>query len=110
MEDLWVFNAESIARSIAALDIPVVSAIGHEIDVTISDFVADLSANPLCGCRGLLSQTVKSYIRSSRANTGVYSLRFVHRFGSVVYPSISELWDWSTRSAIVSKRRSVWTT
>jgi exodeoxyribonuclease VII large subunit len=44
MEDLWVFNAESIARSIAALEIPVVSAIGHEIDVTISDFVADLRA------------------------------------------------------------------
>lgn len=44
MEDLWVFNAESIARSIAALEIPVVSAIGHEIDVTISDLVADLRA------------------------------------------------------------------
>ncbi len=44
MEDLWVFNAESIARSIAALEIPVVSAIGHEIDVSITDFVADLRA------------------------------------------------------------------
>ena len=44
MEDLWVFNAESIARAIAATDIPVVSAIGHEIDVSISDFVADLRA------------------------------------------------------------------
>ena len=44
MEDLWVFNAESIARSIAALEIPVVSAIGHEIDMSITDFVADLRA------------------------------------------------------------------
>ena len=44
MEDLWVFNAESIARSIAALEIPVVSAIGHEIDVSLTDFVADLRA------------------------------------------------------------------
>ena len=44
MEDLWVFNAESIARAIAAIEIPVVSAIGHEIDVSISDFVADLRA------------------------------------------------------------------
>ena len=44
MEDLWVFNAESIARSIAAIRIPVVSAVGHEIDVSIADFVADLRA------------------------------------------------------------------
>jgi exodeoxyribonuclease VII large subunit len=44
MEDLWVFNAESIARLIAAFAIPVVSAIGHEIDVSITDFVADLRA------------------------------------------------------------------
>jgi exodeoxyribonuclease VII large subunit len=44
MEDLWVFNAESIARLIAAFEIPVVSAIGHEIDVSITDFVADLRA------------------------------------------------------------------
>ena len=44
MEDLWVFNAESIARAIADSAIPVVSAIGHDIDVSISDFVADLRA------------------------------------------------------------------
>ena len=44
MEDLWVFNAESIARAIADSEIPVVSAIGHDIDVSISDFVADLRA------------------------------------------------------------------
>ena len=44
MEDLWVFNAEAIARAIAAMEVPVVSAIGHEIDVSISDFVADLRA------------------------------------------------------------------
>ncbi len=44
MEDLWVFNAESIARAVAALDVPVVSAIGHEIDVAMTDFIADLRA------------------------------------------------------------------
>ena len=44
MEDLWVFNAESIARAIADIETPIVSAIGHEIDVSISDFVADLRA------------------------------------------------------------------
>jgi exodeoxyribonuclease VII large subunit len=44
MEDLWEFNEEIVARTIADVDVPVVSAIGHEIDFTICDFVADLRA------------------------------------------------------------------
>jgi exodeoxyribonuclease VII large subunit len=44
IEDLWSFNDESVARTIAASPIPLVSAIGHETDFTIADFVADLRA------------------------------------------------------------------
>ena len=83
MEDLWAFNDEALARAIAAAPVPVVSAIGHEIDFTIADFVADrraatptAAAEMLAPVRGdLIADLAKVSQRISRALGAVVQTR-----------------------------------
>jgi exodeoxyribonuclease VII large subunit len=75
LEDLWTFNSESVARAIAASSVPIVSAVGHETDVTIADFVADLRAPTpsaaaemvICTREELLDRIAAARVKSSQA-------------------------------------------
>ena len=78
IEDLWCFNMESVARAIAESTLPIISAIGHETDFTISDFVADLRAPTPSAAAEILSQEHSKLIESFKRDQLILKNKLVN--------------------------------
>lgn len=96
LEDLWCFNEEVVARAIVRSAIPVISAVGHEVDFTISDFVSDLrvptpsaAAELVVGCKESFQERLSTIqnclVRALRERTDAAGHRLARAAGSYVF-------------------------
>ena len=84
LEDLWSFNEEIVARTVASSEIPIISAVGHEIDFTLSDFAADLRAETPSAAAELISSSFLDFVNSIEYTSSLISRALHTRFQEVV--------------------------
>ena len=101
LEDLWAFNDEQLARTIVASHIPIVSAVGHEVDFTIADFVADLRAPTPSGAAEIVVPDAAEWLRDFQ----VYESR-IARLGRRILEDLAQSLDWLTRHLLQQSPRA----
>jgi exodeoxyribonuclease VII large subunit len=92
LEDLWAFNDEGLARALAACPIPLISAVGHEVDFTIADFVADVRAPTPSGAAELVVPDRQDWLRAVNS----FATR-IARLGLRAVENRGQTLDWLTR-------------
>ena len=95
LEDLWAFNDEQLARAIAESPIPIVSAVGHEVDFTIADFVADLRAPTPSGSAELVVPDREDWLRVVKS----LAMR-ISRLGRRTVEDLAQALDWLSRRLV----------
>jgi len=97
LEDLWAFNDEQLARTIADCPLPIISAVGHEVDFTISDFVADVRAPTPSGAAEIVVPSQSDWLRQIAS----FSAR-IARVGQRALEDKAQEFDWLTKRLIAS--------
>ena len=101
LEDLWAFNDEALARAIADCPIPIVSAVGHEVDFTISDFVADVRAPTPSGAAEIVVPNQQDWLH--RINT--LAIR-IGRIGERKVQDRAQELDWLGRRLVAASPKA----
>lgn len=102
LEDLWAFNDETLARAIADCPIPIVSAVGHEVDFTIADFVADVRAPTPSGAAEIVVPDRQDWLRRIKALASR-----VARVGERAVEDRAQQVDWLSARMVNALRRQL---